>query len=72
MKTAKDLKVGDLVLNPNSMLRVGRIKSFSTTDKGIIKGIVENIQVKKGNEPLDNESRFAYNRNTPLENIIYK
>jgi hypothetical protein len=75
MKTAADLKVGDIINTPkSSYCLVGRIINFYCTEGAILKGTVEVLQLRKGFKPEDVEktARFAFNKKTDLSNILYK
>ena len=75
MKTANDLKIGDIITNINSSYcLVGKVISFYQTEGAILKGTVEVLQLRKGNkkEDVSNTARFAFNKKTPLQNILYK
>lgn len=54
MKTASDLRIGDIITNVNSSYcLVGKIISFYCTDGAILKGTVEVLQLRKGNDPMN-------------------
>ena len=74
MKTANDLKIGDIITNFNSAFTLtGVIIDFYSTDGAFIKGHVKPLTTKKGTTLSELEGitpRFAFNKKTPLQNIL--